>query len=580
MLVRTKLLRRTNLKKKEGVVKDNINVEDENIASNHSMKTFDNVGTALSGGQRNAKQEKVWYKHETVPQYVQNKQPSSSIKATGNSLTVKKNTLNAKHGGFNIGQQNDLRLQGMTNFSPTQEIAQNSNSCAFELSGVQKHKMDIFAAEYVGKICEIALSRNVKEKSLELAKDFVTNVVNLAERRIMECENPQSRKEDVGFEEKDNLEKNDGCEESPSFSKVWKYSQVFATEHEIPESLRRENSRLRDSEFETCSKLRRKGDVQVRNGCEYEELGPKEVAESPMSSNSSLTTNASNSSTQSLELQKPHTKNDSLPTYELDNELNTHCVPKKAANNPHSLPGIISEFEHSNDEILANDQLDTNTKFDTSAYSPEDGEVTSDNCYTCAKEVAFEGSDESKKTKSEKSNDMGNAVSVNDLASTVNLDKTRQEKGSENENTNCSQNDEIGFCNELNSAAEENETTKTEGKHGPPNIFTGDLSSNAGKKETNGILPAKKQENDSRNESNYRRRALYKRTVSESQASERKQWCSTEPGGEDFQATFRRFHSSCRPDSTAPKFVRSTSCPVVSEVSRNLCSSLINAWNH
>ena len=81
----------------------NVNVEDENIASNISMKTFDNVGTALFGDQQKAMQEKVWYKRETGPQCVQNKQPSSSIKTTGNSLTFEKNTLSAKPGGFNFG---------------------------------------------------------------------------------------------------------------------------------------------------------------------------------------------------------------------------------------------------------------------------------------------------------------------------------------------------------------------------------------------------------------------------------------------------------------------------------------------
>jgi len=566
MLVRTKLLRRTNLKTKEGAVKDtqknsgNVNVDDENKASHHSMTTFDNVGTTLNEDQRKAKEEKVWYKKETRPQYVQNKQSNSSIKTTGNSLTDKENTLTTKQGGFNFGQQDDLLLQ---------EVAQNRSSSVLELSGVQKHKIDIFAAEHVGKICETALSKVVMEKSQEVAKDFVTNVVSLAKHRI----NLQSQDEDVSSQSRDNMEKNDGYQESPSFSKVWKYSQLFAADHahEIPESLRLENSRLNGSKFDTCSKLRSKGDAQVKNNSQCDEMG-NEVVESPTSSNCSLTANSSNSSSQSLELHKPNTNSDSLPTYVLDNELDTHSELKKATNNSQPLQGVSSEFEHSHDEqVLANDQLDTKAKFDESAYSLEGGGVTSVSCHTCAKEVPVEGNEDSRKTESEKSIDIGIVTSVNDL------DETNYEKDSESENNTCSQTDESGFCNELNS--EENERAKKEDEHASPSIFVGDFSSNAATKETNN-LPAKKHDNCGRNESIYRRKPLYKRTVSESQASERRQWCATEPGGEDLQATFHGFHSSCRPDSTASKFVRSTSCPVVSEVSRNLCSSLVNAWNH
>ena len=536
-----------------------VNVEDESKAWSHSMTIFDNVDTASSRDQRNAKQEKVWYKKETGPQYVRNKQPNSS---TENPLSDRKNTLSAKQAGFNFGQQGDLRLQETTVVLPTQEVAQNSSRDDLALSGVQKHKMDIFAAEYVGKICETALSKRAEEKSQEVAKDFVTNVVSLAKNRIVECENSQF------FEEKDNTGKNDGYEECPSFSKVWKFSQVFAADHayEIPESLRTENSRLKGSEFDTYSKLLGKGDEQVRNGCQYGELEPNEVIESPTSSNCSLTVNSSNSSSQSLELHKSRAKNDSLTAYELDNVLDSHSALKEAANDSQPLQGVNSD-----EQVIANDRFDTNTKFDESTSSVEHGGVTSGNCYTCAKEVPVEGNEDCEKTELEKGIDIDNAVSVSDL------DERKHVNESDGENNTCCQNDESGFCNELNS--EENETTKTEEKHVLSSIFTGDVSNNAGTKETSN-LSAKKQEYGDRNKPNFRRRPLYERTVSDSQASERKQWCPTEPGGEDLQATFHRFHSSCRPDNTAPKFVRSTSCPVVSEVSRNLCSSLVKALSH
>lgn len=541
---------------------DNVNVEDENKASNYSIKTSDNVGAASSCGRRKPKQEIVWYKKDTSPQYVQNKQINSSIKTTENSLTDIENMLSAKQ-----------RLQGTTNLPPTQEVAQNSSSHVLELSGVQKEKMDIdiFVAEYVGKICETAVTKRVKEKSQEVAKNFVTNVVSLAKNRVMECENPQSQ-EDVSFEEKDNTEpeKNDGCEACPSFSKVWKFSQVFAPDHayEIPESLRIENSRLKGSEFDTCSNLQSKGDAQVENNSQSDETC-NEVVES--TSNSSLEESSFNSSIQSLEIYKPHTKKDSSLKNELDNELDTYFALKKGSINSKTLQEVNSEFKHPNNEqILANYQVDTNTKFDESALLLEDDGVTSVSCYTCANEVPVEGNEDSNKTESENGTDISNAVSVSGLG------ETKHVKESDSENST-SQNDESGFCKELNS--EESETTKTDEKHATPSILTGDFSDNAVAKESNNVL-AKKQEYGDRNELDFRRRPLYKRTVSESQASERRQWCSMEPGGEDLQETFHRFHFSCWPDSTAPKFVRSTSCPVVSEVSRILCSSLVNALRH
>lgn len=511
----------------------NVTVEDENNALNHSVITFGNVGTTLSKYQGKVEVEKVWYKKETGPQYVQKKQPKCSIQTSGNSLTDKENTLDAKQ-GFNFGQQDDIRRQGTTSFLPTQEVAQNSSSSVLDLSEAQKREVNVFAAEYVGKICKTALSKMVKEKSQEVAKDFVTNVVSLAKHRI----NPKSQDEGVSSEERDNTEKKDGCQESPSFSKVWKYSQLFAADHahEIPESLRQENLRLKGSEI----------DAQVKNSCQCDEV-VDQVVESPTSSNCSLTASSSNSSSQSLELHKPHTKNSSLPPFELENELDSHSVLKKEANDSQSLQGVNSESEHFHDEqVLANDQqLDTNAKFDQSVCSLEDGGMTSISCYTCAKEVRMEGNDES-----EKSIDSGNDVSVSDL------DKTKHDQESDSENSSNS------FCNELNS--EGNKITKTEHEHPSPSHFAGDVSNKAATEEKNN-LPVKKQDNRGRNEFIYSRRPLYKRTVSESQASERKQWRSTEPGGEDLQATFRGFHSSCREDMIAPKFVRSTSCPVVSE---------------
>lgn len=476
---------------------------------------------STSKDQPKPEQDKVWHRRDIGMHRVQNEQPdwnscndisagstfdgfcvlNKSKRRIAKSSTVVESTSSREHGDLKVAHSSELKLQGKSNCLPTQEVAENNRGCVLELCGVQKCKLEIFAAEYVGKICETALSSKVKEMFEEFARRFVANVISLVKLKIIECEQSLAQRENVNFEEEDNMGGTVTSEESPSFSKVWKYSQIFAAEHEIPESLKVKGCRLKDRELDTCSKLRQKEDAQVINDFQFDEF-ENEVVGSPMSSNNSLSATSSDSSSHSMEFYKLHTKTESFSTYDLDNEQNTEEIP-------------------------------------------------------------VEGEEESNKKKSEKRNDIEDAVSINNLASIPNLEETRHEIETDSKNSNCSQDDDNDFCNKEN--AEDDETAKAEGN----TISSNGEKMQPGTKEA-GKLAAKKQKHEGKTEPSYRRRALYKRTVSESQASERKQWCSTEPGDEDLQTTFHRFHSSCRPDTTAPKFVRSTSCPVVSEVSYSL----------
>ena len=619
MISNPKLLHGTKLKTNVGDIGDKQKnlakekIQDENITLNHCVKAsrvkqiyqetgrrpvaHNNLSTAsdakaasrnVGKDQAKVEQEKVWYKNGAGLHRVQNERPdwnSCNDISAGRSFeglqritkSSTESTLSRKQGGFKVTQSNELKLQGKYNTMPTQEVAKNKKCRILELGGAHKSKIEIFVDEYVRNICKIALSRKLSEKSEEVARDIVTNVVSLAKRKIIEREQSQIQRENVSFEEEDNMEKIVSCEESPSFSKVWKYSQVFTAEHEIPESLRVRDCRQKGSELVPCSKLRENVDAQVINDCQFEEF-EKAVAESPLSSNSSLTATSTNSSSESMELYKPQSKTGSFPSYDLDNELNTDYQIEKVASNSRPLEDNISASENSKrDFVLANNTLDTNVKANTSAYSLSlvNSEATSGNFNTCAKDVPIEGEEESSKKESEKRNGIGNVASINNLSSIPNLEESRHVQQTDIKNSDCFQNDDSNsFCNKGNT--EEDGTV--EENRASTNLSAEDLSSNAvsGNGERlqprangTGKLTAKKQENDDKT-INHRRRALYKRTVSESQASERKQWYSTEPGDEDLQTTFPRFHSSCRPDTTAPKFARSTSCPVVSEVSYNL----------
>lgn len=548
----------------------NKNTQSRNVTCSSSTSAVECTGKDRS----NAERDQVWFRRDAGLQRVQKEKPDDGVcvldRRIVNSQTVEGSE---KHEGLNVTQSPEMKLSANSDFSIIQKITENKNICHPGHCEVSKSKIEIFAAEYVSRICERAISRILKERSEEVARDLVANVVNLAKCRISQCEKSQSHRENFGFEEEVDKEENDGCEECPSFSKVWKYSQIFAVEREIPESLRIKRCSIKDTDLDTSSKRREKKDTVATNGFQTKELENK-VMQSPISSNDSLTETSLHSSSQSIELYKFHTKAESVPTYDFDNEFNADYKFEKTECSSKPLDKKLSESGNSKREP-ANDTLDTKAKINASAYflSLENDKVTAENCNTCAKEVPFEEGKECHKKKIVMRNGIGDACSISSLSSMPNEDETGHEKQIESKNSNCSQNND-NFCHKGN--VEDDETAKAEGKLASTQFSAEDLSSTAvpnngetfhpGTKKA-GKLATKKQENDGKTESSSYRRSLYKRAISESQAFERKQWCSTEPGDEDLKTTFHGFHSSCRSDATGPKFVRSTSCPVVSEVS-------------
>ena len=359
--------------------------------------------------------------------------------------------------------------------------------------------LEEFAAQYVSKICEVALSRMVKESYEKFAKGFVENVVSLAKSRIVDLERLQHPEQNASREEISSM---DG-EDNPSFSKVWKYSQAFAEGHDFLETRKRiAHPEVKDKELHTSSELLQRNEAHVLKDGQAGDVENQRM-ESPLSSNDSLSGTSSSSSSQSMDLYTPSAqeKTETFPPCEIENELNVDYAREK-------LEGV----------------------------KMEDG-----NC-----EFPFQREDKRNK----------NTLDVN-----PNLEKTSYEQTIGTEKISCLEEEQNDCFNEAK--LEDNETveissqSKTEGE-----LQTGAKGS--------AKLETKKHRNDNQAEpSCSRRRGFYKRTVSESQASERKQWNSTQPGDEDVQTTRNvHDHPSCRPDQTPPKFVRSISCPVVSEVSK------------
>ncbi|KAJ7379403.1 hypothetical protein OS493_016640 [Desmophyllum pertusum] len=382
MLSRSKLLRRTSLETDKDVLGDTKKNaaqkkrQDENKALNHSLKRIslgkgehgvvkiahNNLATGSVGHRRaearstgndrdKQKQDKVQYRSEVGLQRVQNEQPdwnscsdisavrsfdgfclfNKSIKRAAKSSTIEENTLRIKHGGLKFVKSNELGLKEISNCLLTQEAVENNYGGVAGLCGAQKHQLKIFAADYVGKICEIALSIKVQETYEAFARDFVESIVSLAKRQITDCKSSQSQVElEITCEENSDTKKRRDFKEHPSFSKVWKYSQVFAPDHDISESLRIKDSQVKDKELDTFSKHCEKEDSRAITDCQYDAELESEVVESPISSNNSLATTSSNSSSESMELCKPHGKTECCSTYYLENEVTTDCALENA----------------------------------------------------------------------------------------------------------------------------------------------------------------------------------------------------------------------------------------------------------
>ena len=433
-------------------------------------------------------------------------------------------------------KSNKLGLQSSVNCLMAQEATQNNKDCDVELCEVQKHTLESFAAGLVGKICKAALSRQVNASSKEFAKEYVADLIRLAKCKLIEEEKLKSKTEEKGTIHMDEIE-------SPSFSKVWKYSRNFSVE--IAESLKSRDPVIRDGEADTDSNSREKEKPPEKNDCEFEDLLERNMIVSLESSNEVTTTSSSNSSSQSIHL---NTRNESAQPspmkseqhYASDKELVADYTTEKGAEN----------FQTTNENMSETKNM---------LYGNSDRR---------SKEITSQGTEEKK---FEESRENGKSALINDAL----LGDPARSNHQENECTNHPFADEVS-CGNVTNAKDTKGKPKSEVE-----IQVSDLSDDAITSIYNAeswkpkgeslekSLPSNKEISDISNnkmDTCFRRRACYKRTMSESQASERKRWSPFEFGDNNLHS----FHSSALQCMATPKYVRSSSCPVVSEVSVNI----------
>ena len=361
-------------------------------------------------------------------------------------------------GKWHLSERGLQRVQNLKQDARSKNTASPTIIVEHNLSEQTKRDLKQFAAQYVGKICELALTRKTKESCREFAKVYVENVLILARNRISELENLKRHEQNVRCEEKCSLE----VEDHPSFSKVWKYSQALAEGHDFSEARTTvKDIAVNGEELGTSSDHLRGNDGDIINDCQTGDF-EREIVNLASSSDDSLSENSPTSSSESVEFHTQCTRErgEPIPPCEIENEAKVHYA-----------------FENMESGKLA----DENYGFPLQA-GKEDG--------------------------------------------------------------NCSL-EALGISS----------TPTKEGEELPPG------------KTRQGKLATRTQRTGNQPEPSCgRRRPFYKRTVSESQASERKQWNYTQPGDDDMQVT-NNLNPSGWPGNTPPKFVRSTSCPDVTEAS-------------
>lgn len=539
------------------------------IILNKAVDKNENSGKGAEKDLKKRKHDKVGCRNEG-PQYVQTEQPdwysSSDISAsdsfvgfylfnksteeTAQSSTIdEESSLRRNDGDVTFVKSNELGLQRRSDSLRGQEAIENNRDGIVDLWGAP-HSLESFAAVYVRKICEVTLSRHTKEKSKEVAREIVANVVRLARCKLIQQEESTSRLESCSYEEKGNVHMDDI--ENPSFSKVWKYSRVFSAE--FCESLKNKDSVTRDEGVDTYSNNKEVGNV---DDCQFEELLERRMIDSLETSNDDPTSTSFNSSNQSINIDtlgvnasESSTLKTNQECFVLDREFIRDYTLEEAANNIQTTNEVICETKN---------------------------EMVNGHCDMTQKEIAFQDEKEEKKWKESGENEN----------SSSNLGKPPpcNTEDRESKDTNRMQKNATGFSNETK--AEDCTSTTTD--YTPKtyeNTHVSDLSNGDKPFNTGGGKPGEKkfekslsslarnnQTNDkSDNNLNIdslftRRRALYKRTMSESQASERKQWSPLESTD---SSLYTSFHFSTLPCTAAPKYVRSSSCPVVSEVSENI----------
>ena len=361
-------------------------------------------------------------------------------------------------GKWHLSERGLQRVQNLKQDARSKNTASPTMIVQHNLSEQMKRDLEQFAAQYVGKICELALTRKTKESCREFAKVYVENVLTLAKNRISELENVKRHEQNVRCEEKCSLE----VEDHPSFSKVWKYSQALAEGHDFSEARTTvKDIAVNGAELSTSSEHLRSNDGDIINDCQTGDF-EREIINLASSSDDSLSENSPTSSSESVEFHTQCTRErgEPIPPCEIENEAKVHYA-----------------FENMESGKLA----DENYGFPPQA-GKEDGNYSLE------------------------------ALGIS--------------------------------------------STPTKGGEELPPGKTGQ-----------GKLATRMQRTGNQPELSFgRRRPFYKRTVSESQASERKQWNYTQPGDDDVQVT-SYLNPSGSPGNTPPKFVRSPSCPDVTEAS-------------
>ena len=388
-----------------------------------------------------------------------------------------------------------------------------SDSFSIEPFGAHEARsLQTFATTIVGKICEVAFSRCVKETAKDIAVKFVAEIVLKAKNKLVQKETVNCCYED--------LNGNMGQEEvkSPSFSKVWKYSRSFPTEISF-ESLKTNDSLLLDKDSDMCSRSKEDADAGSKNDSQFEEFLERTLLDSLESSyEGGSMQSGSHSSDELNELKSQNKGGDFIlgkghEYHSSDNELFRH----------HSLVNTENNIQRSNDV--------------SSGFG----------IHMVTYEQALQERDE-------------NLALINQTLQLGSRALHGNSKGKEN--TNKTQTD-VKMCPDRTPSEDFNDFNPKDSEEDPnvPSKMFGSVVSNIDLTKTGRLIADEK--SSFSNEPSFLRRFLYKRTVSESQASERKHWSPLETQ----ERNLRSSHSSTLSCNTMTKQFRSSSCPVVSEVS-------------
>ena len=450
------------------------------------------------------KREKDESSHRVDPKCVKSNQPdwysSSDVSASDSFVGFylsKKST-----------EENDSSKVG--NLSPN---FSGSDSFSTEPFGAHEARsLQTFASTIVGKICEVAFSRCVKETAKDIARKFVAEIVLKAKNKLVQKETVNCCYED--------LNGNMGREEvkSPSFSKVWKYSRSFPTEISF-ESLKINDSLLLDKDSDMCSRSKEDPDVESKNDSQFEEFLERTLLDSLESSYEGGSMQSGFHSSDELNELKSQNKGGDFilkkghEYHSSDNELFPH----------HSLVNTETNIQRSND-------VSSGFGIHMTTY-----------------EQALQGRDE-------------NLALINQ---TLQLGSRASHGNSkEKENKNKTQTD-VKMCPDRTPSEDSNDFNPKDPEEDPnvPSKMFGSVVSNVDLTNTGRLIADEK--SSFGNEPSFLRRFLYKRTVSESQASERKHWSPLETE----ERNLRSSHSSTFSSNAMTKHFRSSSCSVVSEVS-------------